>query len=327
MADYGDVCVLIPTLNEAATIGEVIDGFREQGLDDVLVVDGESTDGTREIAEERGARVVVQSGSGKGQAIQEAMDYVDREYVLMLDGDGTYRPEDAPTMLEPLLSGDTKHVIGNRFADMEEGAMTRLNQFGNGIIDRAFHYIHGEERYDILSGYRAFTRDSMDRLRLESEGFGIETELAVECVKNGIAMAEVPIAYLARPESSETNLHPLWDGGTIILTLYRLAKTNNPLFYFGSVGATGVLVGGVLAAYVGVEWFTRSVSHEVIAVVSAFFLLFGVQLLIFGVLSDMIVSLHREQMHRMDRVETERRNRAEADRREAAVAETDGSGD
>ncbi|PSQ27014.1 TIGR04182 family glycosyltransferase [Halobacteriales archaeon QS_9_68_17] len=327
MADYRDVCVLIPTLNEAATIGEVIDGFREQGFDDVLVVDGDSTDGTRETAEERGARVVVQSGSGKGQAIQEAMDYVDREHVLMLDGDGTYRPEDAPTMLEPLLSGDAEHVIGNRFADMEEGAMTRLNQFGNGIIDRAFHYIHGEKRYDVLSGYRAFTRDSVDRLRLESEGFGIETELAVECVKNGIVMAEVSIAYLARPESSETNLHPLWDGGRIILTLYRLAKTNNPLFYFGSVGATGVLVGGVLAAYVGVEWFTRSVSHEVIAVVSAFFLLFGVQLLIFGVLSDMIVSLHREQMHRMDRIETERRNRAEADRREAAEAETDGSGD
>ncbi|WP_135534396.1 S-layer glycoprotein N-glycosyltransferase AglJ [Halostella pelagica] len=307
MADYRDVCVLIPTLNEAATIGEVIDGFRDQGLDTILVIDGDSSDGTREIAEEHGARVVTQSGSGKGQAIQEALSYIDSEYVLMLDGDGTYRPEDAPTMLEPLLAGDAEHVIGNRFADMEEGAMTSLNQFGNGIIDRAFHYIHGKEQYDILSGYRAFTHESVDRLRLNSEGFGIETELAVECVKNGVEITEVPISYLARPESSETNLHPLWDGGTIILTLYRLAKTNNPLFYFGSVGLSGGLIGGGLAAYVGYEWFARGVSHEVIAIVAAFFVLFGVQLLIFGVLSDVMVTLHRDQMHRLERIETEQK--------------------
>jgi len=306
MADYGDVCVLVPTLNEAATIAEVIDGFREQGLDDVLVVDGDSTDETREIAREHGARVIVQSGSGKGQAVQEGLEYVDSEYVLMLDGDGTYRPEDAPAMLDPLLSGEAEHVIGDRFADMESGAMTRLNQFGNGIIDRAFHLIHGQQQYDILSGYRAFARESVERLRLNAEGFGIETELAVECVKHGVGMAEVPITYLARPEDSETNLHPLWDGGTIILTLYRLAKTNNPLFYFGSVGASGVLVGGALAAYVGVEWFTRGIGHEVVAIVSAFFLLFGVQLLIFGVLSDMIVTLHRDQMHRLQRIESGR---------------------
>jgi len=307
MADYGDVCVLIPTLNEAATIGEVIEGFRDQGLDDVLVIDGDSTDGTREIAEEHGARVVTQTGSGKGQAIQEALTFIDKEYVLMLDGDGTYRPADAPAMLEPLFAGEAEHVIGNRFADMEEGAMTSLNQFGNGIIDRAFHYIHGRDRYDILSGYRAFTRESVDRLRLNAEGFGIETELAVECVKNGVEIAEVPITYLARPESSETNLHPLWDGGTIILTLYRLAKTNNPLFYFGSVGLSAGLVGGGLAAYVGFEWFARGVSHEVIAIVAAFFILFGVQLLIFGVLSDVMVTLHRDQMHRLDRIETEQK--------------------
>ncbi|WP_135820708.1 S-layer glycoprotein N-glycosyltransferase AglJ [Halostella litorea] len=307
MADYGDVCVLIPTLNEAATIGEVIDGFHEQGLDNVLVVDGDSSDDTREIAEARGARVVVQSGSGKGQAVQEGLEYVDSEYVLMLDGDGTYRPEDAPAMLDPLFAGEAEHVIGDRFADMEAGAMTRLNQFGNGIIDRAFHFIHGQSNYDILSGYRAFTRESVELFRLNSEGFGIETELAVECVKHGVEMTEVPISYLARPEDSETNLHPVWDGGTIILTLYRLAKTNNPLFYFGSVGAAGVAAGGALAAYVGVEWITRGISHEVIAVVAAFALLFGVQLIIFGVLSDMIVTLHRDQMHRLQRLESDRK--------------------
>ena len=87
-----DVCVLVPTLEEEATIGEVIDGFHEEGYTTVLVVDGDSEDATREIARERGASVLVQSGSGKGQAVREAMEYVDLPYVLMVDGDGTYDP-------------------------------------------------------------------------------------------------------------------------------------------------------------------------------------------------------------------------------------------
>ena len=302
MADYEDVCVLLPTLDEAETIGNVVDRFREEGLTNVLVVDGHSTDGTREIATERGARVVDQSGVGKGQAIREGLTHVDEPYVLMADGDGTYRPEDAHAMLEPLLAGECEHVIGDRFADMEDGAMTRLNRVGNGLINRSFRTIHGRDLQDILSGYRAFTMASVEQFDLTSDGFGVETELAVECVKHGVETQVVPIRYEARPGDSEPNLNPVRDGGIILLTLYRLAKTHNPLFYFGSVGVVSTAFGGLLAAYVGVEWITQRISHEVIAVVAAFFILVGLQLLIFGVLSDVIVSLHREQASRIDRL-------------------------
>ncbi|WP_458190567.1 S-layer glycoprotein N-glycosyltransferase AglJ [Haladaptatus sp. NG-WS-4] len=301
MPDREDVCVLIPTLNEAETIGEVIDGFREQGFSNVLVVDGDSDDGTQEIATDCGARVIEQSGIGKGQAVREGLTHIETEYVLMLDGDGTYSPEDADAMLEPLDDG-YEHVIGNRFADLDDGSMTRLNQFGNRLINRAFLVIHGQNFEDILSGYRAFTRDSIERAYLTSDGFGVETELAVECVKHGIPTTVVPIRYEERPDESETNLHPLWDGGDIIMTLYQLAKTNNPLFYFGSMGMLSGLLGIFLGIYVGIEWFVPPrVSHEVLAVVAGVAILFGVQLLMFGVLSDMIVTLHREQMRRIDR--------------------------
>ena len=299
--DPDDVCVLLPTMNEAETIGDVVDGFRGEGFDNVLVMDGDSTDGTRETAEERGARVVVQSGEGKGQAIREAMDYVDAPYVLMADGDGTYRPEDAERMLEPLEDG-YEHVIGDRFGDMRSGAMTGLNQFGNRMVNRAFGTIHGENLRDILSGYRAFTRESFEQLTLTSDGFGIETEMAVECVKRGVPTKVVPITYLPRPSGSNTNLRPFRDGGIIFLELYRRAKTNNPLFYFGSVGIVSVLVGVVLGGYVGVEWVTQRVSHEVIAVVAALGIIFGVQLLMFGVLSDLILTLHREQVKRIEEI-------------------------
>jgi dolichol-phosphate mannosyltransferase len=305
MPDPDDVCVLVPTLDEAETIGEVVSGYREEGLPNVLVIDGGSTDGTRETATEAGARVVSQSGNGKGQAVREAIEeHVDATYVLMVDGDGTYLPADAETMLGPLDEG-YDHVIGDRFADMRDGAMTRLNRIGNRLFNRVFAYVHGTDFGDILSGYRAFTRESFENMTLSAEGFGIETEMAVECAKQRLKTTVVPITYLPRPSGSNTNLSPLRDGSIILLELYRRAKTSNPLFYFGSVGFVATAVGLGIAAWVGVEWVTRSVSHEVMAVVSAFAILFGVQLLMFGVLSDLIFSLHREQMQRLDRLEEE----------------------
>ena len=300
--DRADVSVLLPTLDEAETVGDVVAGFIEEGFDDVLVVDGNSTDGTPEIARENGARVLTQSGRGKGQAVREGVAHVDRPYVLMADGDGTYRPEDADRMLEPLFEGPAEHVIGDRFADMEEGARTRLNAAGNVLINRLFATVHGRDLGDILSGYRAFTRESFERFALGADGFGIETELAVECVRQGVPTAVVPIRYEARPGGSETNLHPFRDGGRILLTLYTLAKTNNPIFYFGSVAAVGTGLGLGLGVFVGYRYFVHGVSHEVIALLSAFFILLSVQLFMFGVLTDIIVSVNREQTRRLEEV-------------------------
>jgi len=103
----------------------------------------------------------------------------------MADADATYDAGDVDAMLDPLLSGEAVHVIGNRFADMRPGAMTQLNRIGNRLINLSFRAIHGEQYRDILSGYRAFTRESFRRLHLTADGFGIETEMAVECVKTG----------------------------------------------------------------------------------------------------------------------------------------------
>lgn len=316
MDEYDDVCVLVPTYEEASTIGDVVERFRAQGFERVLVVDGGSTDGTQARARDAGARVIEQSGSGKGQAVREALSYVEAPYLLMVDGDATYRPEEADRMVGPLLSGEAEHVIGNRFANMQPGAMSRLNRVGNGIINRAFRRIHGEDFRDILSGYRAFTRRSVEGFMLTADGFGIETELAVECVKHGVETTVVPVTYEPRPDESETNLSPIRDGATIIITLYQMAKTNNPLFYFGSVGAASTLVGVVLATYVGVEWVTRGISHEVIAVVAGVAVLFGVQVALFGVLADLIVDVSREQTRQLERIA-----------RQATRERTDGEGE
>jgi len=304
MPSNADICILLPTLNESATIASVIRAYQDVGLDNILVVDGGSADDTREIAREAGARVITQSATGKGQAIREAIAHVDAEYVLMADADMTYRAEDAERMLEPLLVGGFDHVIGNRFADMKPGAMTRVNRIGNRIINRSFALIHGKDYRDILSGYRAFRTESFERLSLSADGFGIETEMAVECAKKGIKTEVVPVTYRPRPDGSSTNLHPVKDGGIIFLELYRKAKTNNPLFYFGSVGLVSTLTGFSLAAFVVFRWLVDNVGHEIVAVGAAGAILFGIQLLMFGVLADLILSLHREQLSRINRFES-----------------------
>ncbi|MFC6795981.1 S-layer glycoprotein N-glycosyltransferase AglJ [Halobaculum halobium] len=301
-----DVCVLLPTYDEAATVADVVTEFRDHGFTNILVIDGGSTDDTRERARDAGARVEIQSGSGKGQAIREAVrEHVDAEFVLMADADGTYRASDADAMLEPLRSGTAEHVIGDRFADMHDDAMTGLNRVGNTIFNSLFSLIHREDFGDILSGYRAFTVDSFKRLRLSADGFGIETELAVECARHGVRTTVVPITYLPRPDGSNTNLHPVRDGGIILMAIYRQAKTSNPLFYFGSAGVASGLAGGLVAAYVAYDWFANGISHNVLAIVAGVGVILGVQLLIFGVLSDLLVTLHGETLDRVEALERE----------------------
>jgi glycosyltransferase (TIGR04182 family) len=326
MAARDEVCVLVPTYNEAETIGEVVERFRAEGFEHILVMDGDSTDETQERAADAGARVETQSGSGKGQAVREAVALIDQPVVLMVDGDSTYRPEEADKMLEPLFAGNAEHVIGDRFANMEPGAMTRLNRLGNRMINRAFSLIHGRNLQDILSGYRAFTRDSFQRLTLTADGFGIETELAVECMKHDVRTEVVGITYEPRPDESETNLRPFRDGGNIALRLYQMAKTNNPLFYFGSIGVVSAVIGTLLAVFVAYDWFVRGIGHNVLALAAGVALLFAVQLVMFGVLSDLIVTANQRQTRQLeriaDRLETADVTDEDDDWREATLAES-----
>jgi dolichol-phosphate mannosyltransferase len=150
-----DVCVLVPTLNEAETIADIVTKFLADGYQ-VLVIDGHSTDDTRELAAGAGAEVITQTGKGKGQAIQQAFATIESEYLVMIDGDGTYLPDEIDVVLAPVLSGEADHVIGNRFANFSRGAFTRLNLVGNKILNKMFGIIYGGWWNDILSGYRAF---------------------------------------------------------------------------------------------------------------------------------------------------------------------------
>ncbi|HOK58495.1 MAG TPA: S-layer glycoprotein N-glycosyltransferase AglJ [Methanothrix sp.] len=296
-----DVCVLIPALNEAGSIRGVIEGFRSMGFQDILVIDGHSTDGTPDLAREAGARVIVQSGSGKGQALLEAFGLIDKEYIVLIDGDGTYLPSEVDRLLDPLIRGRADHVIGNRFSNLRGGSLKRLNLVGNWLINLLFGIIYGVRLRDILSGYRAFTRSGISSLDLSVTGFEIESEITIESLKKGLRIVEVPITYLPRAGGTRTKLSPLRDGPKIMLTIYRLAKTQNPLFYFGLMGAIFGSVGFLLGLYVVRDWLHGRIEHIPLTILTAILIIVGFQLFLMGIQGDMMATMHREVMRELYR--------------------------
>ncbi len=300
-----EACILIPTLNEEKTIGGIIEEFKSLGFSEILVIDGHSTDSTVEKAQNAGARVIIQSGKGKGQAVSQALHSITSQYVVMIDGDGTYLPEEVDKILEPVVSGQADHVIGDRFANYQKGAFTGLNLFGNRILNKIFGFAYGVWLEDILSGYRAFNNNAIKQIELNRTGFEVETEITVECVKKDLKIVEVPITYLARVSGAATKLQPIRDGFRIASTIYLLARTHNPLFYFNIIGGLLTISGMAVGIYVVDEWL-KGINHIPLTILATLLIVTGIQMFIFAILSDLIVSMHRENMHTMRKLMKEK---------------------
>lgn len=298
---YSDVCVLIPTLNEEGSIETVIREFQSMGFESILVADGHSTDGTVERARAAGAGIFTQSGKGKGQALKEVFEEIKEDFILLIDGDGTYLPSEADLLLEPVRKGRADHVIGNRLGNVQCGALKRLNMFGNRMINLFFSTIYRVDLNDILSGYRAFTREGINRLDLTTPGFEIESEITIESVKKGLKIIEVPITYRPRPAGTKTKLHPFRDGLKIILTIFRMAKTENPMFYFGLIGSFFGLAGFLTGLFVARDWLLWRIEHIPLTILTAILIIVGFQLFLIGMQGDMVASMHRELMREINR--------------------------
>jgi len=209
----------------------------------------------------------------------------------MIDGDGTYNPAEFNKMLAPLERG-YDHVIGNRLTEENRPAFSRLNYLGNFLLNKLFKTAHSAFLTDILSGYRAFSRESVLQLQLREVGFGIEAEISAEAVRRGQKIAVVPVSYRKRPGTA-TKLNPFHDGLKIAATIYRLAKISNPLFYFGLIGLVIMSAGFFLGIYVILEWL-HQIEHLPLTILTVLLVVVGFQIFMFGILSDMMLVMHRE---------------------------------
>ena len=207
------VTVVIPTKNEEGLIGEIVDSVRPYG--DVLVIDGHSTDATRKVAEAHGARVVLDGGRGKGQAIRQAFNDATTDIVVFIDADGSHDPKDIPGLVAPIAAGTADLVIGSRGKGGSDELHGTLGQFiryvGSQLIMLAINYRWGVRLSDSQNGFRAIRRDVGKALDLRSNLTTIEQEMLMRALKRGYRVSEIAShEYERRWGTSKVVVWKLW---------------------------------------------------------------------------------------------------------------------
>lgn len=225
------VAVIIPALNEAEAIGKVIAAVPDW-VDDILVADNGSTDGTGGVAVEAGARVVSEPRRGYGSACLAALAALTRPHlpdvVVFLDGDYSDHPEEMSRLVDPIARGEADLVIGSRvLGTCERGALTVTQRFGNWLSCALIRLFWGARHTD-LGPFRAIRRDCLDRLDMRDPDYGWTVEMQVKAAQRQLRTVEVPVCYRPRIGQSKVSgtLRGVWGAGTKILyTILATAVT------------------------------------------------------------------------------------------------------
>lgn len=204
---------VIFTKNESRSIGRLIDGVSQyMNLSDIFVMDGHSTDGTAAIVTEKGAPIFLDSGRGKGSAIRLALKEIDRDVLVFIDSDGSHRPEEIPSLLEPFYhDNDVVMVIGSRFKGGSEelyGSVHEITRLiGNRLSTFFINLIWRSRLTDAQNGFRAVRRNAILSLGLTEDSFAIEQEMIMKCLKRRMKILEIPSFELKR-EYNKSHIIP-----------------------------------------------------------------------------------------------------------------------
>ena len=207
-----DVTVVIPTINEEAGIGLVIDAIpKDTKLRiEVLIIDTDSTDRTKEIAIKKGARVINESRRGYGRAYKTGFEYAEGDIIVTLDADCTYPAEEIPRLVKLLRDEKLDFINCDRLSKMEPGAMSSKHKFGNWVLSTTMNLLFRTGLKDSQTGMWVFRREILKNLELTSDGMPLSEEIKIEAVKKGFKVKEVPIVY--RPRKGEVKLRSWSDG-------------------------------------------------------------------------------------------------------------------
>ena len=189
------ISIVIPAKNEEKTIGEIVEAVAPYG-DEILVVDGHSTDKTRDIASSKGAKVILDNNKGKGDAIRTAISQAANGIIIFFDADGSHEAKDIPLVIEPIMRGRADMVIGSRIRGGSDEAWGTIPDFirnvGSHIILLAINYRFGVHLTDSQNGFRAIRTDTAKSLELKENITTIEQEMLIKCLKKGYRVSEVP---------------------------------------------------------------------------------------------------------------------------------------
>jgi glycosyltransferase involved in cell wall biosynthesis len=225
------VSAIIPCLDEEATIAAVARAVLAQGVQEVIMVDGGSSDRTAERARAAGARVVMQPRRGYGGAIQAgiAAARADAEILLFLDGDGSDRPEMIPALIEPIVRGSAVFVHGTRVrGEREPGSLSAQQLIAGHLAGLLLNLVYGA-RFSDMSPFRAIRRDVLAQLGMRETSYGWNLEMLMRVAAAGLPSREIPVGQRRRAggvsKVSGNTLAGIRAAWSIMTTFIRLALT------------------------------------------------------------------------------------------------------
>lgn len=205
------VTIIIPAKNEGEGLLRILRSVKPYGSE-IIVVDGHSTDSTKDITKAFGARYILDNGKGRGDAVRIGIRRAKNPYLLFFDADGSHNPREIPSLLTPLFQDKADAVIGSRRTggsfdlNMDIWGIARSGgaDFLAYLVNKKF-----KTRYsDILFSFRAIKKPVAQKLKLTADGFEIEQELVVRCLKKGYRLMEVPTRENAR-KWGKSKLHTI----------------------------------------------------------------------------------------------------------------------
>lgn len=249
------IAVLVPCRNEAATVAQVVRGFR-QALPQctVHVYDNGSADGTADVARGAGAIVRTEPRPGKGGVIRRMLGEIDADLYVIVDGDATYDAASAPRMIAELVANDLDMVTAVRDEQGGGAAYRRGHRLGNRAFNALLGMLFGVRPTDMLSGYRVLSRRFAKSFPAASRGFEIETELTVHALAQRLPTSEMRTPYFERPAGSQSKLSTYRDGLRILRMTASLYRDERPLSFFGMFAIAFAAAGLVLGGSVVVEY-------------------------------------------------------------------------
>jgi glycosyltransferase involved in cell wall biosynthesis len=284
------VSVILPALDEEKTIASCIEkiqtAFRDHLIQGEILIADASTDHTAEIARSLGVTVIHPEKKGYGNAYLAAFEQARGKYVILGDADDTYDFLEIPRLLAPLTAG-ADLVIGSRFkGTIHPGSMTALHRYiGNPLLTWMVNWIFHTRFSDTHSGFRAITKDALDRLSIKSGGMEFASEMLIMASKENLRIEEVPINYY--PRKAPSKLHSFADGWRHI----RFVLLMKPLPFIAIPGVLFAVVGFLLMTFFFLEGDVES-SHLHTFILGAIMMMGGLQVVLTALLMKTYSVIH-----------------------------------
>jgi glycosyltransferase involved in cell wall biosynthesis len=260
------ITIGIPAYNEEKNIAGIIAKVGKYA-DSIIVCDDGSSDMTKEISEKLGAVVVTHSkNKGYGAAINSLFlkaKELESDIFVTFDADGQHRIQDIPIVTDAIINDKADVVIGSRFLDTESEDMPNYRKVGIKIITKVTNLSIKEKLTDSQSGFRAYSKNALEKITPSDEGMGVSTEILIKASNLELKIAEVPIKV---NYDGDTSTHdPVSHGTSVILSTIKFTSIHNPLKFYGIPGIAFLIIGLGFVAWT-VQIYTQ--SQEIITNVS-----------------------------------------------------------